>query len=388
MALEGVNLMKTFSIFALNLNLILILNSTLNPTLTLTHPQGKATVRKDAFGKTTAGEAVEIYTLTNSNGLEARVMTYGAILVSMKVPDKAGKLDDVTLGFDSIDGYVQRHPFFGATVGRYANRIAKGRFTLNNKEYKLAVNNGENSLHGGIKGFDKAVWRARPLNNSTGVGVELNYLSKDGEEGYPGNLSVTVRYTLTNKDELKIDYLATTDADTVINLTNHSYFNLAGQGNGDILNHQMMINADRFTPTDAGSIPTGALRPVQGTPFDFRTPTKIGARINQNEEQLKLGKGYDHNFVLNDRNAAQVYEETSGRVLSVWTTEPGVQFYTANYLDGSLKGKGGKTYGPRAGFCLETQHFPDTPNKPNFPSAVLKKGAKHESTTIFRFSVK
>ncbi len=367
--------MKTFSIFALNLILILV-------------SQGKATVRKDAFGKTATGEAVEIYTLTNSNGLEARIMTYGAILVSMKVPDRAGKLDDVTLGFDSLDPYLQRHPFFGAIVGRYANRIAKGRFTLNNKQYTLAVNNGENSLHGGIKGFDKSVWRAKPLNNSAGVGVELSHLSKDGDEGYPGNLSVTVRYTLTNKDELKIEYSSTTDADTVINLTNHAYFNLAGQGNGDILNHQMMINADRFTPTDAGAIPTGELRPVQGTPFDFRTPMKIGARINQNEEQLKLGKGYDHNFVLNDRNAAQVYEETSGRVLSVWTTEPGVQLYTGNYLDGSLKGKGGKTYGPRSGFCLETQHFPDSPNKPNFPSAVLKKGEKRESTTIFRFSTK
>ncbi len=306
----------------------------------------------------------------------------------MKVPDKAGKLEDVTLGFDSLEGYLQRHPFFGALVGRYANRIAKGRFTLNNKEYKLAVNNGENSLHGGLKGFDKAVWRGRPLNNSAGVGVELSHVSKDGDEGYPGNLSVTVRYTLTNKNELKIDYSATTDADTVVNLTDHAYFNLAGQGNGDILNHQMMINADRFTPTDAGSIPTGELRPVQGTPFDFRTPTKIGARINQNDEQLKLGKGYDHNFVLNDRNAAEVYEETSGRVLSVWTTEPGVQLYTGNHLDGSLKGKGGKTYGPRTGFCLETQRFPDSPNKPNFPSAVLKKGEKRESTTIYRFSVR
>lgn len=356
-------------------------------TLVLTFASGKATVKKDAFGKTAQGEPVEIYTLTNSNGLEARITNYGGILVSLKVPDRTGKMDDIVLGFDSLDGYLKPHPFFGALVGRYGNRIAKGRFTLNNKEYKLAVNNGENSLHGGLKGFDKVVWKSRPLTTKEGVGVELNYLSKDGEEGYPGNLSVKVTYTLTNKDELRIDYQATTDADTVTNLTHHSYFNLAGQGSGTILNHEMKINADRFTPTDAGLIPTGELRLVKGTPLDFTTPVKIGARINQDYEQLKLGKGYDHNFVLNDQNAARVYEETSGRVMEVITTQPGVQFYTGNFLDGTVIGKGGKSYPQRSGFCLETQHFPDSPNRPNFPTTTLKKGETLRTSTTYRFSV-
>ena len=366
----------------MNYSLILVLL-----TLVLTIASGKATVRKDAFGKTAQGEPVEIYTLTNSNGLEARIITYGGILVSLKVPDRNGKLDDVVLGFDSLDGYLKPHPHFGALVGRYGNRIAKGRFTLNNKEYKLAVNNGENSLHGGLKGFDKVVWKGRPLTTKEGVGVELNYLSKDGEEGYPGNLTVKVTYTLTNKDELRIDYQATTDADTVTNLTHHSYFNLAGQANGSILDHQMMINADRFTPTDAGLIPTGELRAVRGTPLDFTTSTKIGARINQDEEQLRFGKGYDHNFVLNGNNAARVYEETTGRVMEVTTTQPGVQFYTGNFLDGTVIGKGGKSYPLRSGFCLETQHYPDSPNKPNFPTTTLKKGETLRTSTTYRFSI-
>src|SRR5882672_5033829 len=295
--------------------------------------KGKATLKKEDFGRTKDGQSVEIYTLTNANGVEARITTYGGIVVSLKTPDRAGKMDDIVLGFDSLDEYLKGHPFFGALAGRYANRIAKGRFTLHGLEYKLAVNNGENHLHGGIKGFDKVVWNAKPRKVANGAALELTYLSKDGEEGYPGNLSVKVVYTLTNANALKIDYSATTDKDTIVNLTHHSYFNLAGQGNGDILNHQLMINADRFTPTDAGSIPTGELRSVQGTPFDFRQPTAIGARINQDDEQLKLGKGYDHNYVLNGptgtmRKAAQVFESTSGRTMEVWTTEPGVQLYT------------------------------------------------------------
>jgi aldose 1-epimerase len=352
--------------------------------------KGKATLKKEDFGKTKDGQSVDLYTLTNANGVEARITTYGGIIVSLKTPDRAGKLDDIVLGFDSLDEYLKGHPFFGAVAGRYANRIAKGHFTLNGAEYKLAVNNGENSLHGGVVGFDKVVWKARPVPTKEGVALELAYLSKDGEEGYPGNLSVKVVYTLTDKNELRIDYSATTDKDTVINLTNHSYFNLAGQGSGDILNHQLTINAKSFTPVDPTLIPTGELRPVKGTPFDFTQPTAIGARVNQDDEQLKFGGGYDHNFVVDGqtgvlRRAAKAVDPSTGRVLEVWTTEPGVQFYIGNFLT-EMKGKAGKTYNKRYGFCLETQHFPDSPNKPNFPSAVLKKGGEYQTTTVFKFS--
>ncbi|HEX5082855.1 MAG TPA: aldose epimerase family protein [Blastocatellia bacterium] len=352
--------------------------------------KGKATLKKEDFGKTKDGQSVDIYTLTNANGVEARITTYGGIIVSLKTPDRAGKLDDIVLGFDSLDEYLKGNPFFGAIAGRYANRIAKGRFTLNGAEYKLAVNNGENSLHGGIVGFDKVVWKARPVPTKEGVALELAYLSKDGEEGYPGNLSVKVVYTLTDKNELRIDYSATTDKDTVINLTNHSYFNLAGQGSGDILNHQLTINAKSFTPVDSTLIPTGELRPVKGTPFDFTQPTAIGARVNQDDEQLKFGGGYDHNFVVDGqtgvlRRAAKAVDPSTGRVLEVWTTEPGVQFYIGNFLT-EMKGKAGKTYNKRYGFCLETQHFPDSPNKPDFPSAVLKKDGEYKTTTVFKFS--
>jgi aldose 1-epimerase len=353
--------------------------------------KGKANLKKESYGKTADGQEVELYTLSNTNGLETEITTYGGIVVSIKVPDRDGKFDDVVLGFDSLDGYLKGHPFFGALVGRYGNRIGKAKFTLNGKEYKLAVNNGENSLHGGNKGFDKVVWKAKPVTVKDGVALELSYLSKDGEEGFPGNLSVKVTYTLTNTNELKIDYSATTDQDTIVNLTNHSYFNLAGQGNGDILAHQLQINADRFTPVDAGLIPTGELRSVKATPLDFTQVAAIGARIGQDDEQLKLGKGYDHNFVLNGkagtlRLAAKVVEPTTGRVMEVLTTEPGVQLYTANFLDGSLKGKDGKAYGARSAFCLETQHFPDSPNKPDFPTTVLKKGGRYQTTTVFKFS--
>ena len=348
------------------------------------------TVIKTNFGKTSAGENVDLYTLRNAHGVEAKITNYGGILVSLKVPDRNGKFDDVVLGLNNLDDYLKGHPYFGALIGRYGNRIAKGRFTLNGVEYKLAVNNGENHLHGGIKGFDKVVWTGRDMKTNAGPAVVLSYLSKDGEEGYPGNLRVRVVYTLTNNDELKIDYSATTDKDTVINLTHHSYFNLAGEGNGDILNHRVTIVANRFVPTDAGSIPTGELRRVAGTPFDFLKPHAIGERINQDDEQLKFGNGYDHTWVINGRAgtlrpAATAYEPTSGRVMQVWTTEPGMQFYTGNFLDGTLTGKAGKVYQRRFGFCFETQHFPDSPNHPTFPTTTLRKGATYKSTTIYRF---
>ena len=353
---------------------------------------GQAKVTKEGFGKTPDGQDADIYTLTNSGGAEVKITNYGGIVTSLRVPDRNGKLDDIVLGFDNLDAYLKGHPYFGAIIGRYGNRIAKGRFTLHGLEYKLAVNNGENHLHGGIKGFDKVVWNAKPRKVANGAALELTYLSKDGEEGYPGNLSVKVVYTLTNANELKIDYSATTDKDTVVNLTHHSYFNLAGQGNGDILNHRLFVNAARFTPTDAGSIPTGELRSVRGTPFDFTRATTIGARINQDYEQLKFGKGYDHNFVLNGkigtlRRVARVSESTSGRVMEVRTTEPGMQLYSGNFLDGTLTGKNGKVYQQRYGFCLETQHYPDSPNKPNFPNTVLRKGGRYHTITIYKFSL-
>jgi len=352
------------------------------------------TVSKQSYGKTDGGEAVALYKLRNAHGAEATITNYGGILISLKVPDRNGKFDDVVLGLGDFVSYLSKNsPYLGALIGRYGNRIAKGRFTLNGVEYKLAVNNGENHLHGGIKGFDKVVWTGHEVKTKAGPAVVLTYLSKDGEEGYPGNLNVKVIYTLTNNNELRIDYSATTDKDTVTNLTHHSYFNLAGEGNGDILNHLVTINADQFVPTDAGSIPTGELRKVAGTPFDFLKATAIGARINQDDEQLKFGNGYDHTWVINGvsgklRLAATAYEQKSGRLMQVWTTEPGVQFYTGNFLDGTLTGKSGKVYQRRFGFCFETQHYPDSPNQPSFPTTTLKKGATYKSTTIYRFSAK
>ncbi len=350
---------------------------------------GIARVRE--FGKTAKGEPVQLYTLRNSKGLEASITNYGAILVSLRVPDRNGNVADVVLGFDSLHGYLSEHPYFGAVIGRYGNRIAGGRFVLDGLEYNLARNNGENHLHGGIRGFDKAVWRPKELQAGGDSCLEFTYLSEDGEEGYPGNLTATVRYTLTEDNELRLDYYATSDKATVINLTNHSYFNLSGAGNGDILAHRISINADSFTPVDRGLIPTGELRPVAGTPFDFRQPHAIGERIDGKDQQLVYGKGYDHNFVLNGpagslRPAARVIEPGSGRVVEVPTTEPGVQFYTGNFLDGTIRGKGGAAYGHRYGFCLETQHFPDSPNQPQFPSVVLRPGAKYQSTTVYKFS--
>ena len=351
----------------------------------------QASTKKDSFGKTPNGQNIDLFTLTNTRGLEARIMTYGGILVSLKVPDRNGHLDDIVLGFDSADGYTTTGQYFGALIGRCANRIGKGRFNLNGVEYKLAVNNGENHVHGGINGFNKVVWRARALKTPAGPALELTYLSKDGEEGYPGNLSVKVVYTLTNDNELKIEYSATTDQDTVVNLTHHSYFNLAGQGQGDILKHELMINAARFTPIDSGLITTGELRKVQGTPFDFTRMTAIGSRIDQNDEQLEFGHGYDHNWVIDGkmgtlRKAAAVRETTTGRVMEVWTTEPGVQLYSGNLLNGAKIGKGGKSYQLHYAFCLETQRYPDSPNKPEFPTITLKTGARYRATTIYRFS--
>jgi aldose 1-epimerase len=343
-------------------------------------------VNRQDFGKTPDGTPVELYTLANSRGVEATIMTYGGTVVSLHTPDSKGRSGDVVLGFDSLDSYLAGdNPFFGALIGRYGNRIAKGRFTLNGVEYKLAQNNGENNLHGGPRGFDKVVWQVKDAGPQS---LELGYLSKDGDQGFPGNLDVTVRYTLTGDNELGIDYSATTDRDTIVNLTNHSYFNLACEG--DNLGHLLTLNADRFTPVDAGLIPTGELASVAGTPFDFRQPVAIGARIDQDDVQIARGGGYDHNFVLNRSGeglspVAKVVEPGTGRVLEVFTTEPGFQFYSGNFI-GKLRGKGGRLYGPRSGFCLETQHYPDSPNHPSFPTTVLKPGQRYHTTTIHKFS--
>jgi aldose 1-epimerase len=350
-------------------------------------------IKKQLFGKLPDGTEIYLYTLANGNGMEAAIINFGATLVSLKVADRNGKFADVVLGYDTLEEYANSSNYFGATVGRYGNRIAHGNFTLGGVKYTLALNNGENSLHGGIKGFNKVVWTSKEISSKDGQSLQLNYLSKDGEEGYPGNLSVQVVYTLTDHNELQIDYSASTDKDTIVNLTHHSYFNLRGQGEGDILNHLLTLNADRFTPVDAGLITTGELRNVEGTPFDFRTPVAIGARINQKDEQLKLGNGYDHNWVLNRKAdgqlslAAKVEEPSTGRTMEVWTTEPGVQFYTGNFLDGK-PGNGGKAYNFRYALCLETQHFPDSPNHPDFPTTVLKPGAHFRSKTVYHFSAK
>lgn len=354
--------------------------------------RGGGAVRREDFGRTPDGREVSLYTLTNRRGAEAKIITYGGTIVSLKVPDRRGRVGDVVLGFDDLEGYVAQDFYIGSIIGRYANRIANARFRLSGVEYKLAANNGAHNLHGGPRGFDKAVWEARPLASRAGASLELTYLSRDGEEGFPGNLSARVVYTLTDANELRVDYTATTDRDTVVNLTQHSYFNLAGEGAGDILDHRLRIYARHFTPTDSTSIPTGRLRPVRATPFDFLSPARVGARIDADDEQLKFGNGYDHNFVVNGRagvlrKAAEVYEPTTGRVMEVWTTEPGVQFYTGNYL-AVERGKNGKPYPRRTGFCLETQHYPDSPNQPAFPSAVLRKGGRYRTTTVYKFSAR
>lgn len=351
------------------------------------------TITKKPFGKAPSGQAVSLYTLTNKHGAQVKITNYGGIVTSIIVPDRRGHLGDVVLGFDNIEGYVKHSPYFGALVGRYANRIAKGHFTLDGKKYTLAVNNGVNSLHGGKVGFDKKVWTATPMHMKNGVGLGLHLVSPDMEEGYPGKMNVNVVYTWTDDDTLGIKYTATTTKDTVVNLTNHSYFNLNGAGNGTVLNQRVMINASRYTPIDKTSIPLGPLASVSGTPFDFRRPMSIGARIEANNLQLKNGAGYDHNFVLNHPPhtlglAARVYSPESGRVLTVYTTEPGVQFYTANFLDGTFAGKGGKVYKKRSAFCLECQHFPDSPNHPAYPTTKLRPGQTYRQTTQYHFSTR
>lgn len=349
----------------------------------------------EPFGTTRAGEAVQVHRLVNANGIEMTVIGYGGIIQTLRVPDREGRLEDIVLGFDSLESYLGEHPYFGAIVGRYGNRIANGEFTLDGQRYVLAKNNGPNHLHGGLEGFDNALWDVAPFQDARGNGLVLTYTSPAGEEGYPGTLSATVTYTLTDADELIIDYLATTDAPTPVNLTQHSYFNLAGEGTGDILGHIVTIDADRYTPVDSTLIPTGEIAAVEGTPFDFRSPLPIGERIEQpGDDQLRYGGGYDHNFVLNGQRggdtptfAARVVEPRSGRVMEVLTTEPGMQFYSGNFLDGTLTGKRGAAYAHRHGFAMETQHFPDSPNQPGFPSTILRPGEEYRSRTVYRFSV-
>lgn len=352
--------------------------------------QGRG-ITKETWGRTATGQAVERYTLTNAKGASVQVITLGGTITSIKVPDRKGTIGEVTLGFDSLEGYLKPHPFFGVLVGRYGNRIGNATFTLDGKTYTLAKNNGEHSLHGGRKGFDKYVWKARELPPKDGLAIELTHVSPDGDEGFPGALTATVVYTWTDANGLRIDYSATTDKPTVVNLTNHAYFNLSSGAASTILDHELMLAADHFTPVDKGLVPTGEIRAVKGTPFDFTTSRRIGQHIDATDEQIQFGGGYDHNFVLKGnagsmRMAAQVIERTSGRVMDVTTTEPGVQFYTGNFLDGTLVGRGGKTYPKRAGFCLETQHYPDSPNKPKFPSVVLRPGETYRTSTQYTFS--
>jgi aldose 1-epimerase len=355
--------------------------------------QPESSVKKTSFGKTKSGVAIDRYTLRNKNGLEVSVINYGGIITSLLTPDKNSVFEDVVLGFDSLSSYEEKNPFFGALIGRFGNRIAKGQFTLDGKRYALAKNDGENHLHGGEKGFDKVIWAIEEYPSSEGKAIKLTYLSKDMEEGYPGNLQVEVIYTLTDADELKVAYKATTDKKTVVNLTQHSYFNLSGNTKSDILNHSLTLNADQFLPVDKTLIPTGALTNVSGTPFDFKEATPIGSRINNTHEQLKFGLGYDHCWVLNAgqdtlRKAATLYDAVSGRQLEIFTTEPGIQFYSGNFLDGSLIGKNKSVYAHRSGLCLETQHFPDSPNQSSFPSVELGPGDVYSSHTIFKFSVR
>jgi aldose 1-epimerase len=355
----------------------------------------KAAVVRTAFGRMPDGTGVDLFTLTNRNGVQIRTIPRGAIIVSARVPDRSGTFDDVVLGFDTLDGYLENNPYFGAVVGRYGNRIAKGRFTLDGRVFQLATNNGANHLHGGVNGFDKQLWHGEPFERGGNVGVAYTLTSRDGDEGYPGTVNARVTYTLRPSNELAIDYEATTDKPTPINLTQHSYFNLAGDGDGDILAHDLTIDADRFTPVDEGLIPTGELAAVDGTPFDFRKPMAIGARIGNDDIQLRYGKGYDHNWVLNGHgaqgtgpvHAARVVDPKTGRTLDVSTTEPGLQFYTGNFLDGTIHGKSGRVYQRRHGLCLETQHFPDSPNHPDFPSTIVRPGERHQSQTVFAFGV-
>ena len=352
----------------------------------------RAGVSRAPFGQLPDGRRVELFTLTNPHGVEVRAMTYGAIITSIRTPDRNGTQADIALGFDSLSGYLAGSPYFGSVVGRYANRIAGGRFTLDGVTYHLARNNGPNSLHGGERGFDKVLWNAEPFQNDSAMGVTFRYESPDGEEGYPGTVRVQVSYTLTADNKLIVDYEATTDKATPINLSQHTYWNLHGEGRAGIVNHVLTLNASAFTPVDSTLIPTGQIASVAGTPFDFRRATAIGSRINESNEQLRFGRGYDHNWVIDQASqgslvpAARLEDPVSGRRLDISTTEPGVQFYSGNFLDGSIKGKGGSSYGHRTGLCLETQHFPDSPNHANFPSTILRPGQRYQSRTEFVFS--
>ena len=351
---------------------------------------GGGAVTRSVFGRLPDGTPVDRFTLNNGRGLEVQLMSYGAAIISVRAPDRRGRVADVVLGFDAFDDYLTRSRYFGTVVGRFGNRIARGRFVLDGAPFQLAINNGANHLHGGERGFDRVVWKAEPFERDAGVGIVFTYTSRDGEEGYPGTLTVSVTYTLTARNEIRLDYRATSDKPTPINLTNHSYFNLAGRGGGDVLTHQLTLDADRYTPVDETQIPTGEIAAVAGTPFDFRTATAIGARIDGEDQQLRRGNGYDHNFVVNGwsgsrpgtRRAAHVVDPGSGRTLDVATTEPGVQFYSGNNLDLARNG-----FGRRTAFCLETQHFPDSPNHPQFPSTILRPGQTYESTTVFTFGV-
>jgi aldose 1-epimerase len=382
-----------YSVFVVLLCAIIILSGCKFPQKS-GKPATKMSIVKADFGTTKDGQKAELYTLTNANGLVAKITNYGGTVTELWVPDREGNFGDIVLGFENLKDYEEKSPYFGCLIGRYGNRIAKGQFIIDGKEYTLAVNDGDNHLHGGLKGFDKVVWDAEPFQVEHAVGLKLHYLSKDMEEGYPGNLDVTVNYILTNKDQLKITYEATTDKPTVCNLTNHSYFNLAGQGLGNNFDNQLMINADYFTPVDKGLIPTGELSPVEGTPMDFTQMTAIGERIDADTTQLKYGGGYDHNWVLNRKKykklslAAKAYEPKSGRMMEIYTTEPAIQFYSGNFLDGTLTGKEGKVYKHRYAYCLETQHYPDSPNQPDFPTTTLRPGQVYKTTTIHKFSVK
>jgi len=356
-------------------------------------PTGKIIpIIQSVYGKLSDGSIVYRYKLTNVHGVQLDVITYGGRIVSLKVPNKDGDLENVVLGFDKLENYLEENPFFGALIGRYGNRIAKGKFSINGKTYNLATNNEPNHLHGGFKGFDSVLWKAQPIEAKQPA-LKLTYLSRDGEEGYPGNLNVTVVYTLTSDNAVEVDYRATTDKTTIVNLTQHAYFNLAGDFNNNVLSHEVHINADAFLPIDETSIPTGEIRDVKGTPFDFKEPKLIGEQINETNEQLQFGNGYDHCWVLNGKKgnlrfAASAFDKNSGRFMEVYSTEPGMQFYTGNYLDGTLPIPKGGTYSSRSGFCFETQHFPDSPNKKEFPSVILNKGEPYQSKTVFKFSIK
>ncbi len=351
-----------------------------------------AKVTETPFGTTPDGAAVRLFTLTNAAGMEVRATTYGVILVSIRVPDRQGRFDDIVIGHENLEGYLTKSRYFGAVVGRYGNRIAGGKVTIDGHAYQLTLNNGPNHLHGGTKGFDKVVWDANVVNDARGPSVVFTHTSPDGHEGYPGTLAARVAYTLTDANELIVEYSATTDKPTIVNITQHSYFNLAGDGSGDITNHRITLHADRYTPVDGNQIPTGELASVAGTPFDLRSETRIGDRIDADDAQLKGSSGFDHNFVLVRKGrglepAARLVDPGTGRTMEVSTTEPGIQFYTGNKLDGSMVGKGGHVYKARTGLCLETQHFPDSPNKPSFPSTVLRPGEQYRSTTVFKFGV-